>query len=176
MVIMMNESMVSRYMKSATIEMMNNNGTEIRCLCRKCNLGTVFDPYSGLVQQHLLMCGFMDDYADQDGAAALENVDGQINEGADEEDAGHDDGGEEDAGHDNGGEEVAGYDNGGEEEQGPYMLLNSVVRDPHVQELLMKKSSNVAKEKAKLAQLEIDATTPLYAGCEPKDTHLKVTL
>jgi hypothetical protein len=176
MVIMMNKSMVSRYIKSVMIKMMNNNGTKIRCQCRKCNLGTVFDPYSGFVQQHVLMRGFMDDYIDQNGVAVPENVDGQNNEGAGEEDAGHDERGEEDAGHDNGGEEDAGYDNGGEEEQGPDTLLNSVMWDTHVQELPMKKSSNVAKEKAILVQLEIDVTTPLYAGCKPEDTRLKVTL
>jgi hypothetical protein len=128
------------------------------------------------VQQHLLMRGFMDDYVDPYGAAAPENVDRQKNEGAGEEDVGHDEGGEEDAEHNNGGEEDVRYDNGGKQEQGPDTLLNSVVWDPHVQELLMKKYSNVAKEKAKLAQLEIDVTTPLYAGCEPENTRLKVTL
>jgi hypothetical protein len=121
-----------------------------------------------------MMRGFMNGYVDQDGVAP-ENVDGQNNDGG-KEDAGHHEGGEEDAGHGNGSEEDVGHDNGGEEEQGPDTLLNSVVRDPHVQELLLKKSSTVAKEKAKLAQLEMDATTPLYAGCEPKDTHLKLTL
>ena len=34
----------------------------------------------------------------------------------------------------------------------------------------------VAREKAKLDQLEIDAVTPLYEGCRPEDTRLKVTL
>ena len=53
------------------------------------------------------------------------------------------------------------------------------MRDPHVQELLLKPTSNVraaAREKAKLAQLENDAVTPLYEGCRPQDTRLKVTL
>jgi hypothetical protein len=79
---------------------------------RKCNLGTSFDPYFSLVQQNLLMRGYIDDYVDPYGAAAPKNVHGQNNEGAGEEDAGHDEGGEEDAGHDNGGEEDTGYDNG----------------------------------------------------------------
>jgi hypothetical protein len=129
MVIMMNGSMVSRYFKSTMIKMVNNNGIEIRCLCRKCNLATVFDPYSGLVQQHLMMRDFMDGYVDQDGVAP-ENVEGQNNEGG--EDVGHDEGGEEDAGHDNGSEVDFGHDNGGKEEQEPDALLNSVVRDPQV--------------------------------------------
>src|SRR4051812_13136665 len=44
------------------------------------------------------------------------------------------------------------------------------VRDPYVQELLLKQTSNAraaAREKAKLAQLEEDAVTPLYEGCRP---------
>jgi hypothetical protein len=42
--------------------------------------------------------------------------------------------------------------------------------------MLLKKSSNIAREKAKLVQLDIDTTTPLYARCEPEDTHFKVML
>ena len=45
--------------------------------------------------------------------------------------------------------------------------------DPHIQELLLKQTSNdAAREKAKLARLEVDAGTPLYEGCEPEDTRL----
>jgi hypothetical protein len=73
------------------IDMMNNNGTEISCECRKCKLGTVFDPYSGLVQQHLIMRAFMDVYVDQYGAAP-KNDQGKNNEGG-EEDVRHDEGG-----------------------------------------------------------------------------------
>ena len=53
------------------------------------------------------------------------------------------------------------------------------MQDPHIQELLLKQTDNTraaAREKAKLDQLEIDAVTPLYEGCRPEDTLLKVTL
>ena len=50
------------------------------------------------------------------------------------------------------------------------------MRDTHVQELLLQKSSKAAREKAKLAQLEIDSNTPFYAGCRPEETRLKATL
>ena len=53
------------------------------------------------------------------------------------------------------------------------------MRDPHVQALLLKQTSNTraaAREKSKLSQLEIDAVTPLYEGCAPEDTRLIVTL
>ena len=59
------------------------------------------------------------------------------------------------------------------------MLLTSVLRDPHVQELLLKETSNAkaaGREKAKLAQMEIDGMTTLYPGCRPEDTRLSVTL
>jgi hypothetical protein len=62
MVIMMSESIVDRYLKSATTNMMKNNDTEIRRLCRRCKLGKVFDSFSDKVQQHLLMRGFIDGY------------------------------------------------------------------------------------------------------------------
>ena len=50
---------------------------------------------------------------------------------------------------------------------------------PHVQELLLKETSNAraaTREKAKLAQIEIDEMTPLYPGCRPEDTRLNVML
>jgi hypothetical protein len=58
-------------------------------------------------------------------------------------------------------------------------MLTSALWVPHVQELLLKETSNAkaaAREKAKLAQMEKDGLTPLYPGCRPKDTHLNVTL
>ena len=89
------------------------------------------------------------------------------------EDAGHDD--EEDAGadewHDHEDEDA-----GGADDDGPSM---GWVQDPHVQELLLKQTDNAraaARENAKLDQLEIDVVTPLYEGCRPEDTRLKVTL
>ena len=53
------------------------------------------------------------------------------------------------------------------------------MQDPHIQELLLKQTDNAraaAREKAKMDQLELDAVTPLYEGCRPEDTHLKVML
>jgi hypothetical protein len=53
------------------------------------------------------------------------------------------------------------------------------LQDPHVQELLLKETSNAkatAREKAKLEHMEIDGKTPLFPGCRPKDTRLSLTL
>ena len=53
------------------------------------------------------------------------------------------------------------------------------MQDPHVQDLLRKKTTNAraaSREESKLAQLELDSKTPLYAGCDPKETRLNFTL
>jgi hypothetical protein len=62
---------------------------------------------------------------------------------------------------------------------GTQTRLTSALQDPHVQELLLKETSNAkaaAREKAKLEQMEIDGKTPLFPGCQPEDTRLSVTL
>ena len=51
----------------------------------------------------------------------------------------------------------------------------SAFMESNVQELLLKNASTV-REKAKLAQMEIDGKTPLYPGCRPQDTRLQVML
>ena len=58
---MMSEGKVDRYLRYATEDMYKNEEQEIRCACRKCKLMTVHHPYSGVVRDHLLMHGFMDD-------------------------------------------------------------------------------------------------------------------
>ena len=60
-------------------------------------------------------------------------------------------------------------------------LLTSVVRDPHVQELLLNKTTTdpraADRRKSKLAQLEIDSNTPLYdPGRGPEESRLRVAL
>jgi hypothetical protein len=68
---------------------------------------------------------------------------------------------------------------GGDKEESMPMMLTSALRDPHVQELLLKEMSNdkaAAIEKAKLAQMEKDRVTPLYPWCRPEDTRLNAML
>ncbi|KAM0882622.1 hypothetical protein ACQ4PT_032182 [Festuca glaucescens] len=74
----------------------------------------------------------------------------------------------------NEGDDDAGADGGGEAES-TQTPLTSALRDPHVQELLLKDTGN-AKAEAKLAQMEVDGMTPLYPGCRPEDTRLSVML
>ena len=88
----------------------------------------------------------MDDFTYEDddedvhgGAAGNDQEDEEPPDHHDEGFAGHHD--EEEA------------DVNGGEDTGTPTLLTSVVRDPHVQELLLRKSSNATREKAKLAQL-----------------------
>ena len=54
------------------------------------------------------------------------------------------------------------------------------MRDPHVRDMLRKKTTSdraASREEAKLAQLEVDSMTPLYDGCNnPEVTRLSFTL
>ena len=57
--------------------------------------------------------------------------------------------------------------------------LTEVVQDPHMKELLLRKTTNsrsVVREESKLPQLEIDSKTPLYPGCDPRNSRLRVSL
>src|SRR5664279_4668794 len=182
--VIMSERIVTRYLKNATDDMLQNNREEIRCPCRKCKLSTLHHPFSGKVRDHLLMRGFMDGHTqwlcDEDdepkvhGAAAGNDQEGQRgnNDEQDNNDEGRED---EEPGPSHDGEDVEQH----VEEEDTRTPLTSVVRDPHVQELLLKKTTNAraaAREKSKVAQLEIDSNTPLYADCGQEDSRLKVSL
>jgi hypothetical protein len=58
--VMMKESTVNRYLRHAAEDMVQNNCKEILCPCRMCKLGTLLDPFSGELLEHLLWKGFMD--------------------------------------------------------------------------------------------------------------------
>ena len=181
MVIKMIGGRVGRYKEETKADMILNNRTQIRCPCQKCKLRAWIDPDSGLLEEHLLRRSFMREEGDAGGHHHHEEGDtgGHIHH--EEGDAnGHIHHEEGDAdGHDHHEEgDDAGVDGGGEDVN-METLLTSALRDPHVQELLLKETSNAraaAREKAKLAQMEIDGMTPLYPGCRPEDTRLNVTL
>jgi hypothetical protein len=59
----MKESTVDRYLRCATEDMIQNNYKEILCPCQMCKLGTLLDPFSGKLWEHLLWKGFMDGYS-----------------------------------------------------------------------------------------------------------------
>ena len=202
MVRMMSEGVVARFLKAATAEMIRNNQKEIRCPCRRCKLTSLMDPKADMVRDHLLMRGFMDGYrweGDEDDYEFVHGISTRNKEGGehhvedpehdqDVEDPGHDqnvedpgddhdhnvgdprpdDEEDQDGGH---------HDDHEDEDDGPSSM--DWVQDPYLQELLLKQTSNAraaAREKAKMDQLEVDAVTPLYEGCRPEDTRLKVTL
>ena len=84
-------------------------------------------------------------------------------------------------------EEPAAHDDGDQyqgeqhvEDADTWTPLTSVVRDPHVQELLLNKTTDAraaARRKSKLEQLEIYSNTPLYdAGSGPEESRLRVAL
>jgi hypothetical protein len=62
----MSEGMVARYKKRAMAIMIQNNMSEIRCPCHRCNLRALVKPDSGTLEKHLLMSGFMKGYIDED--------------------------------------------------------------------------------------------------------------
>ncbi|KAK1607897.1 hypothetical protein QYE76_031570 [Lolium multiflorum] len=173
MVIEMSESIVMRYLKHAIIDMYENNRMEVLCPCRRCKRGKWFDPYSGKLQGHLLTNGFMhghtqwmsDDGAEVNGATAAGGKNGRQEGGHhdiddDEEFVAQDDNLDDD-------------NNLDDDEEVP---LASVVRDPHLQDLLLEKTKG-AKRKSKLEQLEIDSNTPLYdSGRGLGESRLRVAL
>jgi hypothetical protein len=171
----MSEGMVARYKECAMAVMIRNNMSEIRCPCHRYNLRALIKPDSDTLEKHMLMSGFMKGYIDEDVnnwplPAGNGDMGGQ-REGKesprhDEGDARHDH--DDDTGSDGGGEDI--------DTETP---LTSALRDPHVQELLLKETSNAkaaTREKDKLEQMEKDGKTPLYPGFRPKDTRLNVTL
>jgi hypothetical protein len=169
----MSEGMAARYKEHAMAVMIQNNMSEIRCPCHRCNLRALIKPDSGILEKHLLMSGFMKGYIDEDvnnGPPLAGNGDvGGRREG--EESPRHAEG---DARHD----DDTGSD-GGVEDADTETPLTSALRDPHVQELLLTETStakDVAHEKDKLEQMEKDGKTPLYPRCRPGDTRLNVTL
>jgi hypothetical protein len=193
MVRMMSEGVVARFLKAATAEMIRNNQKEIRCPCRRCKLTSLMDPKADMVRDHLLMRGFMDGYrweGDEDDYEFVHGISTTNKEGGDQdvEDLGHDqdveDPGDDhdhnvgDPGPDDEEDQDGGHhDDHEDEDDGPSSM--DWVQDPYLQELLLKQTSNAraaAREKAKMDQLEVDAVTPLYEGCRPEDTRLKVTL
>ncbi|KAK1665949.1 hypothetical protein QYE76_054108 [Lolium multiflorum] len=150
--------------------MVRNNMTLIRCPCRKCGLRQWIDPDSGQLEEHLLRRGFMLGFNEEPAANVGHEEEADIGREDEEspEHGVHHEEGEADEGDDD-----AGGDGGGDAES-KQTPLTSALRDPHVQELLLKDTGNA--KLAKLAQMEVDGMTPLYPGCRPEDTRLSVTL
>ena len=181
---MLSDITVARWLQCATNDMLRNNRTDIRCPCRRCKLECVTEPDSGILEKHLKRNGLMDGYtrwiSDETGdqeedlnGGAPGNEEGQPDE---DQDAGHQD---QDARHEDQADAEHEDQDAGHEDQYSGHTDSSWVRDPHVQELLVKEPLNArgaAREKAKLAQLEKDAVTKLYEGCNDGDTRLNVTL
>src|ERR1041385_1770777 len=98
MVRKMTGGIVDRFLRSAKAEMIQKNETEIRCLCRRCQLKCLLDPDSETIKGHLLTRGFMDGYRWQGDEEDYEFVQGgraTVSRNSDEEYPGHD----HDAGH-----------------------------------------------------------------------------
>jgi hypothetical protein len=174
MVIAMRESVVDRYVERATADMYRKKRKDIMCPCRRCKLGSLFDPFSGIVNQHLLRYSFMEGHTQWMSDDGDDDIDGDgdddggddDNEG-DGEDAPHDNGDEveEDGAHVDGDQEGR-EEHAADEDMSRNTPLTAAVQDRHVQELLLSNTSTdpkiAGRRKAKLDQLEVDSRTPLY--------------
>ena len=174
MVIAMRESVVDRYVERATADMYRKKRKDIMCPCRRCKLGSLFDPFSGIVNQHLLRYSFMEGHTQWMSDDGDDDIDGDgdddggddDNEG-DGEDAPHDNGEEveEDGAHVDGDQEGR-EEHAADEDMSRNTPLTAAVQDRHVQELLLSNTSTdpkiAGRRKAKLDQLEVDSRTPLY--------------
>ena len=171
------------FLAFAVTHMYQKRAAKIRCPCSKCKNDVMYEPFNGTVLAHLLANKFMPGYTrwtlhgeEEDVVADEEGG----NNGKDPKEGGNE------GGYEGGNEEMPEHDHEEdehepEEAQGTQesSLLASMVGNPHYKELFWKKTSTeraASKETAKLAQLEKDAKTPLYVGCNPKHTRLDVTL
>ena len=60
--VMMSESIMARYKEAAMADMIESNMTEIRCPCKNYKLRNLIRPDSGVLENHLLVHGFMRGY------------------------------------------------------------------------------------------------------------------
>ncbi|KAK1679533.1 hypothetical protein QYE76_040381 [Lolium multiflorum] len=135
--------------------MVRNNMTLIRCPCRKCGLRQWIDPDSGQLEEHLLRRGFMLGFNEEPAANVGHEEEADIGREDEEspEHGVHHEEGEADEGDDD-----AGGDGGGDAES-KQTPLTSALRDPHVQELLLKDTGN--------AKLVAMPTYVVYKGRVP---------
>ncbi|KAK1620064.1 hypothetical protein QYE76_025581 [Lolium multiflorum] len=149
--------------------MVRNNMTLIRCPCRKCGLRQWIDPDSGQLEEHLLRRGFMLSFNEEPAANVGHEEEADIGREDEEslEHGVHHEEGEADEGDDD-----AGGDGGGDAES-KQTPLTSALRDPHVQELLLKDTGN-AKPEAKLAQMEVNHGFKACVKCMDKTPHLQL--
>ena len=111
---MVSGTMVDRWLRSAVLDMKENNWTEVLGPCRKCKGIVCLEPYDDVrVEAHLLMTCFMDGYTRwiiEDEDDDIEDADGAANDDTGQDEEMIDNGGGEEAGH--GGREGAGHGGG----------------------------------------------------------------
>ena len=181
-----NGRMVERCWQCAVDDMYEKRLRDVLCPCRKCKGRVRLDPFQGgKFKAHLLMHGFMHGHTrwiseEDDDDDEEEDIDGAGNNdmGPPDEEMTDYVPEEEDGLRNVDGEEAV---QGGEDVDTPpsSSLLSLAMRDPHVRDLLPKKTTSyraASREQAKLAQLEVDSMTPLYDGCNPEVTRLSFTL
>ena len=170
MVIMMSSGRISRYKEEAKADMIRGNRRQIRCPCRTCKLLSWIDTDSGQLEEHLLRRGFWIDFdkaptANEGDAGGQDHHDGGDADGQDHHDEGdadeqdHHEEGDADGHGPNEGENGSGL-----EDEDTQTSLNSALQDPHVQELLLRETSNVRGAAREKAKLDIIVQTTVYGN------------
>lgn len=182
--VVMSTRVVDNYLRHATEDMLQNGGKEIRCPCKKCKLGGLLNPFSGDLLGHLLRYGFMEGHTQWISDDEDDEVDWEPTGNDGQQDNNNDQGQQQDAEFEEPDDPADDHD-GENSEQGvtedgdTRTPLTEVVRDPHMKELLLRKMTNsrsAVREESNLTQLEIDSKTPLYPGCDPRNSRLRVAL
>ena len=156
--VVMSERVVNIYLRHATEDMLKNGGKEIRCPCRKCKLRGLLNPFSGDLLGHLLRYGFMDGHTQWISDDEDDEVHGAPARNEGQQDNNNDQGQQQDV--EESDDDPA--DDHGEigeqdvtEDDDTRTPLTEVVRDPHMKELLLRKTTNsrsAVREESKLAQ------------------------
>lgn len=173
---------VNGFLNFAMANMIQKGEVQILCPCLTWENGILHNPFEGSLLAHLLRRGFVagdtrwpkhgeEDVSDDGGNNDVEN--------SGDEQAEPPEGGNNEHAHGEGNDEMPPEHEEDHETVTQDMSLATMLQDPHVKDLLRKKTTSeraAIKEAVKLAQLEIDTKTPLHEGCNPEKKRLHITL
>lgn len=169
------------FLNFAMANMIQKGEVQILCPCPTCEYGVLHNPFEGSVLAHLLRHGFVIGYTrwTKHGEEDVSDDEGGNNEAENSfDEAEQPEGGNNEHAHGGENDEMPLEHEEDHETVTQDMSLATMLQDPHVKDLLRKKTTTeraAIKEALKLAQLELDAKTPLYEGCDPEHTRLQVT-
>uniref|UniRef100_A0A8R7UBZ5 Transposase-associated domain-containing protein n=1 Tax=Triticum urartu TaxID=4572 RepID=A0A8R7UBZ5_TRIUA len=167
---------VKGFLNFTVANMIQKGEVHILCPCLTCENGVLHNPFKGSVLAHVLRRSFVagdtrwpkhgeEDVSDDGGNNDAEN--------SGDEQAEPPEGGNNEHAHGGGNDEMPPEHEEDHETVTQDMSLATMLQDPHVKDLLRKKTTSerdAIKEAVKLAQFEIDTKTPLYEGCNPRNS------